>query len=95
MAEKRRNGRLIEGAASVIISSTYWLVLDVASYSDSSGYFRNGWQNATASGGTIYPNGIGGQGYARGANASCDGCRFEREYISGPADWYFKLGLRE
>ena len=84
-----------ESSISVTASSTYWLVLDLASYSDGSGYFRNGWQNAIAGGGGAYEGGIAGMGYARGANAMCSGCFYERIYTSGPADWYFKLGLKE
>lgn len=80
---------------SVTASSTYWFMLDVAGYSNGSGYLRNGWQNAIASGGGAYVGGVAGAGYARGANAGCAGCLFEGPYHSGPADWYFKLGLRK
>jgi len=81
---------------SLVSSSTYWLVLDVASYSNASGYFRNRWRNAVMSGGDAY-EGEAGRGYMNGSQDSCEGlsCSYTPNYMSGSADWYFRIGKEQ
>ena len=58
------------------------------------GYFRNDWKNAIITGGSAYDGGEAGKGYGQGRLDTCIGyCSFTGNYSSGPADWYFKLGL--
>lgn len=68
--------------------TTYWLVLDVAKYTDSRGYFRNKWKQVWGSG---YAFGDAGMGYARGQNTGLGGTF---SGISGGSDWYMKVGLK-
>lgn len=92
--KEREHAFTFASPIAVEAGSTYWLALDVAGYSDPTGYTRNAWRNAVAAGGDAYAAGVAGTGKARGANDACpDGCGYERPYWTvGPADWYFKLG---
>ena len=72
----------------------YWLALDAGN-----GHDRNSWRAATASGGEVYPYGIGGTGRFRGENASCavtsEPCDFRAGNIGDAAfDWYMRIGER-
>jgi len=66
----------------------YWLVLDVARYGDSRGYFRNKWKQVW---GSDYVFGDAGMGYARGQNIDPAG---GLSGISSGSDWYIKIGLK-
>lgn len=66
----------------------YWLVLDVAQYGDSRGYFRNKWKQVWGNG---YTFGDAGMGHARGLNTDPAG---GLSGISSGSDWYMKIGLK-
>lgn len=68
--------------------ATYWLVLDVASYTDTRGYFRNKLRQVWGSG---YAFGDAGMGYARGLNTDPGG---GLSGINAGSDWYMKIGLK-
>lgn len=68
----------------------YWLVVDVASHTDSRGYFRNIWRLGIA-GGDVYAFGDAGSGRARGQNADLGG---GLSSINPGSDWYMKIGLK-
>ncbi len=70
-------------------STTYWLALDVASYFDTRGYFRNRWRQVW--GGDQYAFGTAGMGHARGLNAGPGG---GLSGINAGSDWYMKIGLK-
>lgn len=80
---------------SVTAGSTYWLVLDVASYFMPQGYTRNIWTNAVVSDGDAYLNGISGSGHYRGQNASCSDTVVCDFVPNSGVDWYMKIGTRE
>lgn len=76
----------------------YWLALDVAGYSDSSGYSRNTWKNAISVS-NDYQFGDGGYcssgRYSGDTSAGCGSANPDSYHIPFPsnADWYMKIGL--
>lgn len=79
---------------SLIQNNKYWLVLDIAEYSDYRGFIRNRWNNAIYAGSDSYAFGQSGFG----PSSACNGgfCQsFIFPYSNSNIDWHMKIGLKQ